>query len=118
LTESDKPLVIAIDGPAASGKSTLAELIAAELGFFFFDTGVMYRAATLAALRALATEGIQRGHMGLHARQVAAAAGATGAQIERLARQLVAEKRVRIDRAEEILRSWQSGKIPDQENDL
>ena len=53
MTESEKPLVIAIDGPAASGKSTLAELIAAELGFFFFDTGVMYRAATLAALRTL-----------------------------------------------------------------
>lgn len=53
MTESDKPLVIAIDGPAASGKSTLAQLIAARLGFFFFDTGVMYRAATLAALRGL-----------------------------------------------------------------
>jgi cytidylate kinase len=53
LTESEKPLVIAIDGPAASGKSTLAKLIAEKLGFFFFDTGVMYRAATLAALRAI-----------------------------------------------------------------
>jgi len=64
-------------------------------------------AQNLAALRALATEGIQRGHMGLHARQVAIAAGAQGEMIERLARQLVAEKTVRIDRAEEILRSWQ-----------
>lgn len=43
--------LIAIDGPAASGKSTLAEKIALELGFFYFDTGVMYRAVTLAALR-------------------------------------------------------------------
>lgn len=42
--------LIAIDGPAASGKSTLAELIAKKLNFFFFDTGVMYRAVTLAAL--------------------------------------------------------------------
>ncbi len=50
MTASEKPLVIAIDGPAASGKSTLAELLAKKLGFFFFDTGVMYRAATLAAL--------------------------------------------------------------------
>jgi len=64
-------------------------------------------AQNLAALRALATEGIQRGHMSLHARQVAAAAGAVGEQIERLASQLVAEKTVRIDRAEEILREWQ-----------
>jgi hydroxymethylglutaryl-CoA reductase len=65
-------------------------------------------AQNLAALRALATEGIQRGHMGLHARQVAIAAGAQGEMIERLARQLVAEKTVRIDRAEEILKSWNS----------
>ena len=63
-------------------------------------------AQNLAALRALATEGIQRGHMGLHARQVAVAAGAAGEQIERLADQMVAERNVRIDRAEEILREW------------
>ena len=42
---------IAIDGPAASGKSTLAERLAEALGFLYFDTGVMYRAVTLAALR-------------------------------------------------------------------
>ena len=42
--------LIAIDGPAASGKSTLAERIAKKLGYFYFDTGVMYRAVTLAAL--------------------------------------------------------------------
>ena len=63
-------------------------------------------AQNLAALRALATEGIQRGHMGLHARQVAIAAGAAGEQIDRLADQMVAERNVRIDRAEEILREW------------
>jgi hydroxymethylglutaryl-CoA reductase len=44
--------------------------------------------------------------MGLHARQVAVAAGAEGDQIERLAAQLVAEKIVRIDRAQEILATW------------
>ncbi|RPI21678.1 MAG: hydroxymethylglutaryl-CoA reductase, degradative [Chloroflexota bacterium] len=63
-------------------------------------------AQNLAALRALSTEGIQRGHMGLHARQVAVAAGATGGQVEKLARQLVAEKAVRVGRAEEILIEW------------
>jgi len=52
LNKQDKPLVIAIDGPAASGKSTVGELLAKKLGFFYFDTGVMYRAATLAALNA------------------------------------------------------------------
>lgn len=63
-------------------------------------------AQNLAALRALATEGIQKGHMSLHARQVAIAAGAMGDNIEQLARQLVEEKNVRIDRAEEILKEW------------
>ena len=66
-------------------------------------------AQNLAALRALATEGIQRGHMSLHARQVAMAAGAEGEQIARLAQQLVAENVVRVDRAEEILRTWKAG---------
>ena len=45
------PRIIAIDGPAASGKSTLAEKLADDLGYLYFDTGVMYRAVTLAALR-------------------------------------------------------------------
>ena len=44
---------IAIDGPAASGKSTAAETLAQHLGYLYFDTGVMYRAVTLAALRKL-----------------------------------------------------------------
>jgi len=44
--------VIAIDGPAASGKSTVGRLLAEELNFLFLDTGFMYRAVTLAALRA------------------------------------------------------------------
>lgn len=45
------PLTIAVDGPAASGKSTLALNLAREIGYLYFDTGVMYRAVTLAALR-------------------------------------------------------------------
>ncbi len=45
--------IIAIDGPAASGKSTVAERLAKELGYLFFDTGIMYRAVTLAALEHL-----------------------------------------------------------------
>ena len=60
-------------------------------------------AQNLAAIRALATEGIQKGHMALHARQVAIAAGAQGEEIELVARQMVAEGVVRLDRAEEIL---------------
>jgi len=76
---------------------------AAELAEIIVSVGL---AQNLAALRALATEGIQRGHMGLHARQVAIAAGAQGEMVERLAVQLVAEKTVRIDRATEILEEW------------
>ena len=45
-------LVITIDGPAASGKSTAARLLAEKLGASFLDTGAMYRAVTLAAIRA------------------------------------------------------------------
>jgi hydroxymethylglutaryl-CoA reductase len=67
-------------------------------------------AQNLAALRALATEGIQRGHMTLHARQVAIAAGAEGEIIDRLAQRLAEEKTVRIDRAEEILKEWEEGR--------
>lgn len=44
------PTTIAIDGPAASGKSTIADLLARRLGYLFFDTGVMYRTVTWAAL--------------------------------------------------------------------
>jgi hydroxymethylglutaryl-CoA reductase len=76
---------------------------ARELAEIIVSVGL---AQNLAALRALATEGIQRGHMTLHARQVAIAAGAQGDQIARLAEQMVAEKKVRIDHAEEILGKW------------
>ncbi len=55
------------------------------------------------ALRALATEGIQRGHMGLHARNVAIAAGATGAQIDRVARAMVDRGEIREDVARALL---------------
>ena len=60
-------------------------------------------AQNLGAVRALATEGIQRGHMTLHARQVAIAAGATGDQVQVVAARLVADGTVRLDRAQEIL---------------
>lgn len=60
-------------------------------------------AQNLAALRALATEGIQRGHMRLHARQVALAAGARGDQVDRIARRMVSEDEVRFERAQALL---------------
>ena len=75
---------------------------AAELAEIIVSVGL---AQNMAALRALATEGIQRGHMTLHARQVAIAAGAVGQQIEQVAAQMVAEKVVRSDRAEELVKA-------------
>ncbi len=60
-------------------------------------------AQNFAAIRALAMEGIQQGHMALHARQVAMSAGASGEEIERVAAQLVAERNIRMERARAIL---------------
>ncbi len=60
-------------------------------------------AQNLGALRALASEGIQLGHMALHARQIAIAAGAEGADIDLIADQMAAEKNIRITRAKELL---------------
>lgn len=51
MTSSKPPSIIAIDGPAASGKSTLGLKLANALGYLFFDTGVMYRAVTWLALK-------------------------------------------------------------------
>ena len=79
---------------------------AGELAEIIVSVGL---AQNLAALRALATEGIQRGHMSLHARQVAIAAGAEGPMIEHVAQQMVEEGVVRIDRAEALIREWSAG---------
>ncbi|MFO0728684.1 MAG: hydroxymethylglutaryl-CoA reductase, degradative [Myxococcota bacterium] len=60
-------------------------------------------AQNFSAIRALATEGIQRGHMALHARTVAATAGARGAEVDRIAEALVALGDIRVERAKELL---------------
>jgi hydroxymethylglutaryl-CoA reductase len=66
-------------------------------------------AQNLAALRALATEGIQRGHMSLHARNIAILAGAKNGEIDELAAKLASEGKVRLDRAKEMLGEMRSG---------
>jgi len=110
--ELEMPMAVGIVGGATKVHPTAKAALklmgvktASELSEIIVSVGL---AQNLAALRALATEGIQRGHMSLHARQVAIAAGATGDQIEKVAAQMVAEKTVRIDRAEEILRGMKS----------
>ena len=104
----EMPMAVGIIGgatkvhPAAQAAVKLMGVkTASELAEIIVSVGL---AQNMAALRALATEGIQRGHMSLHARQVAIAAGASGDMIEKVAAQMVAEKVVRIDRAEEILK--------------
>ena len=52
MTKMELPLLIAIDGPAGSGKSTVAKILASRLGFRYLDTGAMYRCVALLALRA------------------------------------------------------------------
>jgi hydroxymethylglutaryl-CoA reductase len=63
----------------------------------------------LAALRALAAEGIQHGHMRLHARNLAATAGATGSLVDKIAEKMIEEKKIRIDRAKELLAEYSKG---------
>jgi len=105
----EMPMAVGIIGgatkvhPAAQAAVKLMGVkTASELAEIIVSVGL---AQNMAALRALATEGIQRGHMSLHARQVAIAVGASGDMIEKVAAQMAAEKVVRIDRAEEILKS-------------
>jgi hydroxymethylglutaryl-CoA reductase len=76
-----------------------------ELGMVIAAAGL---ASNLAALRALATEGIQRGHMSLHARSVAVAAGARGEFVDRVAAELSSLGDIRAERAVEILARLQS----------
>jgi hydroxymethylglutaryl-CoA reductase len=73
---------------------------ATELGHVVASVGL---AQNLAALRALAAEGIQRGHMALHARNVAATAGARGDMVDVIAEKMVKEKTIKVERAKEIL---------------
>ncbi|MEM3138335.1 MAG: hydroxymethylglutaryl-CoA reductase, degradative, partial [Thermofilaceae archaeon] len=68
--------------------------------------GAVGLAQNFAALRALATEGIQRGHMELHARNLAIMAGATGELVDKIAEAMVKEGNIRFDRAKELLEEF------------
>ena len=104
------PLAIGIVGgatrvhPAAKTNLKLMGVEhASDLGEIIASVGL---AQNLAALRALATEGIQKGHMILHARQVALAAGAADEQVEALARELTAVGKITLSEATRILNQW------------
>jgi hydroxymethylglutaryl-CoA reductase len=101
------PLAIGIVGGATKVHPTakvamkiLGVETAAELAGIIASVGL---AQNFAAIKALATIGIQHGHMRLHARQVALAAGAVDGQIQKIADQLVAEGNIRVNRAQELL---------------
>ncbi|GAB4191354.1 MAG: hydroxymethylglutaryl-CoA reductase, degradative [Roseiflexaceae bacterium] len=68
-------------------------------------------ASNLAAMRALATEGIQRGHMGLHARQIAMAAGAHGIEVDLIANRMVEERTIKPARAEALLAEMRAASL-------
>jgi len=101
------PLALGIIGgatrvhPAARAALALMQVSTSqELAEITVSVGL---AQNLAALRALATEGIQRGHMSLHARQIAIAAGASGDAIRAVAEQMILEKTINLERARTIL---------------
>ncbi|HPH30164.1 MAG TPA: 3-hydroxy-3-methylglutaryl-CoA reductase, partial [Pseudomonadota bacterium] len=112
LGQLELPMAVGIVGgtlrvhPGARlGLRILGVQSACELGMIMAAAGL---ASNLAALRALGAEGIQRGHMSLHARSVAVLAGATGALVDVVAAELSRVGDVRKERAEQILAQLQS----------
>ncbi len=108
----EMPMAVGIVGgatkvhPAAKAALQLMKVEnAQQLAEIIVSAGL---AQNLAALRALSTEGIQRGHMSLHARQVAITAGAEGDEITKVATQLAQERNVRVERAQQILEEWRN----------
>ena len=73
---------------------------AQELACVMTATGL---AQNYSAIRALATEGIQKGHMRLHARNLATAAGAKPDQVDKIVQKMIEEKKISLDRAKELL---------------
>jgi len=106
--EIELPLAVGTVGGAtrslATAQSALAIIGAKSSGELACVMASVGLAQNFAALRALSTEGIQRGHMELHAKNVAIAAGAKGADIDRVASAMAKEKNVSAKRAEELLK--------------
>lgn len=103
----EMPIAVGVVGgatkvhPAAQSSLKLLQVkTASDLAEICVAVGL---ASNLAAMRALATEGIQRGHMGLHARQIAMAAGAHGGEIDEVARRMVEERLIKPVRAAELV---------------
>lgn len=102
------PLAMGLVG-GATAMHPMAKLVVKILGIqkateLAEITAAVGLGQNLAALRVLSSEGVQRGHMSLHAKNIAYMAGAKGKEIEKIAEQLISEKKIRVDRAEEILK--------------
>ena len=82
-------------------KKILGVSSAQELACIMTAAGL---AQNYSAIKALATEGIQKGHMRLHARNLAAAAGATNEQIDRIVQKMIEENKISLDRAKELVK--------------
>lgn len=108
--ELELPMSLGIVG-GASRVHPMAKLVydildvesASELAQVVVTVGL---AQNLGALKALVTDGIQKGHMGLHSRTVAMSAGATGEMIDIISKQMVSEDQIRVGRAKELLKEY------------
>src|SRR5699024_9025054 len=106
VSELELPMFVAIVGEA-SRVHPMARIVydildvesASELAQVVVAVGL---AQNLGALKALVTDGIQKGHMGLHSRSVAMSAGATGEMIDIISKQMVNEDQIRVGRAKEL----------------
>ncbi len=96
----------AVHPTAKANVKVLGVKSAGELGQVLAAVGL---AQNFSALRALATEGIQRGHMELHARNLATSAGARPAEVDRVVARLIADHQIRFDRAKEIVEELRRG---------
>ncbi len=106
------PMAVGIVGGATKSHPTarvalkiLGVQTAKELAEIMVSVGL---AQNFAAIRALATEGIQQGHMTLHARQLAMAAGATGSLINQIVEIMLRENNIRLERAKELMKTINS----------
>lgn len=106
----EMPMAVGLVGGATKIHSTAQAAIkilgintAAELAQIIASAGL---ANNMTAMKALATEGIQRGHMSLHARNLANTAGAKGEILEKIVKQMVSEKNVRLEYAQELFKKY------------
>ena len=103
------PLALGLVGGATKIHPTAKTVVkilgvksATELGEIVASVGL---AQNLAAIKALATEGIQRGHMSLHAKNIASVAGAKGEELDRIVKKMIEDKNINLEYAKSLLES-------------